>query len=123
MIDTDATEWLPIYLFIQGVTRDKVRWQKCVEFVNERMGMAVGAMFLRDNFRKESKVVALEMISDIREAFNEILFESDWMDEETKVVAKEKVGMITVAADTLDKLHSLGSFDEVLLESYWLERH
>ncbi|XP_064642955.1 neprilysin-1-like isoform X2 [Lineus longissimus] len=75
---------------LQGVSRDKVRWQKCVEFVNERMGMAVGAMFLRDNFKKESKVVALEMISDIRDAFNEILFEADWMDDETKMVAKEK---------------------------------
>ena len=34
---------------------------------------------------------ALEMIHNIRDAFNEILEESDWMDEETKVVAKQKV--------------------------------
>ena len=34
---------------------------------------------------------ALEMIHNIREAFNEILVGSDWMDEETKAVAKEKV--------------------------------
>lgn len=34
---------------------------------------------------------ALEMIHNIREAFNEILKESDWMDEETKAVAKQKV--------------------------------
>ena len=36
---------------------------------------------------------ALEMIHNIREAFNEILKESDWMDEETKAVAKEKVNI------------------------------
>ncbi len=34
---------------------------------------------------------ALEMIHNIREAFKAILLESDWMDAETKAVAKEKV--------------------------------
>ena len=34
------------------------------------------------------------MIHNIRDAFNEILEESDWMDEETKVVAKQKVWVI-----------------------------
>ncbi len=31
------------------------------------------------------------MIHNIRDAFNEILEESVWMDDETKAVAKEKV--------------------------------
>ena len=34
---------------------------------------------------------ALEMIRDIRNAFNELLNENDWMDEKTKAVAKQKV--------------------------------
>jgi predicted metalloendopeptidase len=33
---------------------------------------------------------ALEMIHTIREAFNELLAENDWMDNETRAVAKEK---------------------------------
>ena len=37
-----------------------MRWQKCVEYVNDRMGMAVGRMFIRDNFPKESKDVVSE---------------------------------------------------------------
>jgi len=40
---------------VQGVTKQQVRWQKCVEFVNERLGMAVGRLFIRENFQKESK--------------------------------------------------------------------
>lgn len=35
--------------------RDKVRWKKCVEYANDQMGLAVGAMFIRDNFRRQSK--------------------------------------------------------------------
>jgi predicted metalloendopeptidase len=33
---------------------------------------------------------ALEMIHTIREAFNELLADNDWMDDETRAVAKEK---------------------------------
>ena len=32
------------------------------------------------------------MISGVREAFNELLDNVSWMNEETKLVAKEKVG-------------------------------
>lgn len=38
-------------------------------------------------FQKET---ALQMIHSIREAFNELLTENHWMDNETRAVAKEK---------------------------------
>ncbi|XP_046381233.1 neprilysin-1-like [Haliotis rufescens] len=105
---------------LQGVKRDKIRWQKCVEYVNKRMGMAVGSMFIRDNFKKESKDTALEMIHDIREAFNELLEENHWMDEITKSFAKEKanamnerIGYPDFIKDSkkLDEKYSLLQFD------------
>lgn len=37
---------------------------------------------------------AVEMIHNIREAFNELLEENEWMDDQTKSVAKEKVGIL-----------------------------
>ncbi|RUS79079.1 hypothetical protein EGW08_013165 [Elysia chlorotica] len=40
---------------LQGMNREQVRWKKCVEFVNDRVGMAVGAMFVKNNFKKESR--------------------------------------------------------------------
>ncbi|KAJ8320335.1 hypothetical protein KUTeg_001922 [Tegillarca granosa] len=75
---------------MQGITKEKPRWQKCVENVNNIFGMPVGAMFIKDNFKKESKDIALDMIHDIREAFNELLQENDWMDEHTRSVARDK---------------------------------
>jgi len=36
-------------------------------------------------------VQALVMIQKIRDAFNELLEEVPWMDEETRIVAREKV--------------------------------
>ena len=44
-----------IKITLQGVSKQQVRWQKCVDFVNERLGMAVGRLFIRENFQKESK--------------------------------------------------------------------
>ncbi|CAH1774945.1 unnamed protein product [Owenia fusiformis] len=79
---------------LQGVTKEKVRWKKCVEYCNEQMGTAVGAMFVRENFQKDSKEDALEMIHNIREAFNKMLMDNTWMDEDTKRVAKEKADAI-----------------------------
>ncbi len=73
-----------------GVLTDRNRWNRCVEWTNKKLGMAVGALFIRDNFNHDSKVTALEMIHDIRAAFNELLEENEWMDEETRLVAKDK---------------------------------
>ncbi|KAL5013753.1 hypothetical protein ScPMuIL_008023 [Solemya velum] len=75
---------------LQGVLTDKQRWKKCVEYVNERLGLAVGAMFIKEHFRKGSKKTALEMIHNIRAAFNELLEENNWMDDETRSVARQK---------------------------------
>lgn len=73
-----------------GILSDRNRWAQCVEVTNKKMGMAVGALFIRDNFNHESKITALEMIRTIREAFNELLADNAWMDDETRSVAKDK---------------------------------
>ncbi|GBM20159.1 Neprilysin-1 [Araneus ventricosus] len=73
-----------------GISAERERWNQCVDLVNKKMGMAVGALFIRDNFDPKSKETAQEMIRNIREAFNELLEENSWMDEETIKVAREK---------------------------------
>ena len=78
-----------------------------MEYLNERMGMAVGRLFIRENFDEKSKETALEMIHNIRHAFNEILEATDWMDDETKAVAKEKVGKRFQNDKTCQKYYSL----------------
>lgn len=65
-----------------------------MELVNKKMGMAVGALFIRDNFDPKSKETALEMIHNIRNAFNELLSLNEWMDEPTVEVAREKANSI-----------------------------
>ena len=80
--------------YVIGISADRIRWNQCVELVNKKMGMAVGSLFIRDNFDPKSKETALEMIHNIRNAFNELLQINEWMDKETKKTAEEKANAI-----------------------------
>lgn len=118
MIDEYQQKRIEFRKILLGILSERNRWSQCVEWTNKKLGMAVGALFIRDNFNHESKVrfyipqniftidsffvlhgiqhlrdfqeTALEMIRTIREAFNELLAENHWMDDETRAVAKKK---------------------------------
>jgi membrane metallo-endopeptidase-like protein 1 len=90
MIDDFQRERLEFRRILVGIQSERHRWSQCVEWTNKKLGMAVGALFIRDNFNQESKETALEMIHTIREAFNELLADIHWMDDETRAVAKDK---------------------------------
>lgn len=90
MIDDFQTKRVEFRKILLGIQSERSRWSQCVEWTNKKMGMAVGALFIRENFKRESKETALEMIHTIRDAFNDLLEENHWMDDETRAVAKEK---------------------------------
>ncbi|CAH1248351.1 MME [Branchiostoma lanceolatum] len=66
------------------------RWETCVSLVNGMMGTVVSRLYLPKFFQEESKEKAVEMIDNIRVAFNELLVENYWMDDATRAVAEEK---------------------------------
>ncbi|XP_066590529.1 neprilysin-1-like [Prorops nasuta] len=90
MIDDYQQKKVEFRKILLGILSERNRWSQCVEWTNKKLGMAVGALFIRENFNHESKKTALEMIQTIREAFNELLSENGWMDDETRNVAKGK---------------------------------
>lgn len=58
------------------------------------------------------KETALEMIHNIREAFNELLADIHWMDDETRAVAKEKA----------DAMNERIGYPEILTDDDELEK-
>ncbi|CAH1775260.1 unnamed protein product [Owenia fusiformis] len=80
---------------LYGTASDRSRWRQCVSYANDHFGMAVGKLFVNKAFDESAKEIALEMIGNIREAFNELLEEVDWMDTETREVAREKANAIS----------------------------
>ncbi|XP_060583095.1 neprilysin-1-like [Ruditapes philippinarum] len=73
-----------------GTKVKESRWKKCSHRTTRTFGIAAGRLFIKETFDEESKQKALDMIHDIREAFNERLSDLEWMDEQTRAVAKEK---------------------------------
>lgn len=55
MPTSDAHLLLFVQKVLLGVSAERVRWNQCVELVNKRLGMAVGALFIRDHFDPKSK--------------------------------------------------------------------
>lgn len=94
MIDEYQQRRIEFRKILIGVLAERARWSQCVDWTNKKLGMAVGALFIRENFNHESKETALQMIQTIRQAFNELLIENQWMDDETRAVAKSKADSI-----------------------------
>ncbi|XP_027731130.1 endothelin-converting enzyme 2 isoform X4 [Vombatus ursinus] len=70
------------------------RWQTCISNTDDALGFALGSLFVKAMFDRESKEIAEGMISEIRSAFEEALGHLVWMDEKTRQAAKEKADAI-----------------------------
>ncbi|XP_074222969.1 endothelin-converting enzyme 2 isoform X2 [Camelus bactrianus] len=70
------------------------RWQTCISNTDDALGFALGSLFVKATFDRQSKEIAEGMISEIRTAFEEALGHLVWMDEKTRQAAKEKADAI-----------------------------
>ncbi|XP_070365416.1 endothelin-converting enzyme 2 isoform X4 [Equus asinus] len=70
------------------------RWQTCVSNTDDALGFALGSLFVKATFDRQSKEIAEGMISEIRTAFEDALGQLVWMDEKTRQAAKEKAEAI-----------------------------
>lgn len=75
---------------ITGTASARPRWRTCTYFTNEQLGNAVGRMFVQQNFDDEAKSQMIEMIRNLQDSFSEILRELEWMDTDTRFVARQK---------------------------------
>ncbi len=58
-------------------------------FPYNSLSNAVGALYVRRYFKEEARVSAMEMVTDIRKSFLEILREIEWMDNLTRYMILE----------------------------------
>jgi len=78
-------------------TKEKPRWESCVNEVNGMMTWATGRLYVDAVFPEESKETITGMIDELQNAFaNQILADASWMSEETKQKTLEKLQKMTV---------------------------
>ncbi|CAL7939938.1 unnamed protein product [Xylocopa violacea] len=76
---------------VLGLKAKTPRWKACTDNVNANFGMALSYIYARKYFDEHTREKALEMLLDIKAAFDEMVAELDWMDGETRARAHAKL--------------------------------
>jgi putative endopeptidase len=77
---------------LRGVKKMKPRWKRVLETTDQVLGDALGKLFVEKHFSDESKKKVNEMVDNLIAAFIERIKTREWMSEETKNAAIEKLG-------------------------------
>ncbi|XP_076657487.1 neprilysin-11 isoform X2 [Halictus rubicundus] len=86
-----------VYQFLRkvfGLKEKRARWRECTENANANFGMAMSYVYAERYFDERTREKALEMLTDVKDAFDEMLAELDWMDVATRRRAHDKLRAI-----------------------------
>ena len=79
---------------LRGVAAMPPRWKQCVRLVDRDLGEALGQEFVRRTFTPETKQKTVEMTRLVEKAMENEIKSLDWMTDETKARAMEKLHSI-----------------------------
>ena len=71
------------------------RWKRAVSLLNGALGEAVGKSYVKRHFDEDAKRAMDDLVANLIEAYRQSIRELDWMSEETKVKAIEKLELFT----------------------------
>ncbi len=81
---------------LSGTQEIQPRWKRVLNNTSGRLGEAIGQLYVEKYFPPESKQRMLELVENLRLSFADRINGLDWMSEETKKKALEKLKTITV---------------------------
>ena len=76
---------------LQGVPAQQPRWKRVLETVDQRIGEALGQLYVERAFPPEAKQKVIELVEDLRGALGERIEGLDWMTDATKAEALRKL--------------------------------
>jgi endothelin-converting enzyme/putative endopeptidase len=113
---------------LNGTPELRARWKRAVAFVEGAMGEAVGKEYVARHFPPASKALMDELVANLLEAYRQSIGALDWMTDETKERAYEKLatfrpkigypdrfrdysGLGVVPGDLLANAHAADAFE------------
>ncbi|TDU43665.1 putative endopeptidase [Gelidibacter sediminis] len=81
---------------LNGAQKQRPAEERALGTVDGAVGEAIGKLYVEAKFPPEAKAKAEEMIADVIKAFQNRIMKLDWMTEETKKKAVEKLDKFTV---------------------------
>jgi endothelin-converting enzyme/putative endopeptidase len=76
---------------LNGTPELRARWKRGISFVEGALGEAVSKRYVERHFPPESKALMDELVANLLEAYRRSITDLDWMSEETKQRAFEKI--------------------------------
>ncbi len=76
---------------LSGVEEQEPRWKRGVDVINGVLGEVVGKIYVQKHFKPEAKKRMTVLVENLRKAYGEGIKGLDWMGEETKKQALDKL--------------------------------
>ncbi|MET1253552.1 M13 family metallopeptidase [Aliikangiella maris] len=76
---------------LYGTPEQEARWKRAVNAVNRLLGEMVGKIYVKKHFKPEAKQRMIELVENLREAYRQAIIDLDWMGEDTKRQALDKL--------------------------------
>jgi putative endopeptidase len=92
---------------VYGTQEITPRWKRAVNLVDGLMSDAVGQMYVKKYFPPEAKTEMLELVGNLQKSLGERIQAQEWMTEETKAKALDKLAAFTVKIGYPDKWDDL----------------
>ena len=80
---------------LSGQRRQRARWKRAVSLVNGACGEDVGREYVRRHFPESSKTRMERLVANLIDAYRASIERSDWLGEQTKAKALEKLSKFT----------------------------
>lgn len=81
---------------LNGIKNDAPREQKSIQYVNNRLGQLVGKLYVEKYFPESHLQSMKDLVGYVRMAFLERLEKLDWLDENSRKEAIDKLNAVTV---------------------------
>ncbi|MBR4037118.1 MAG: M13 family metallopeptidase, partial [Tidjanibacter sp.] len=88
---------------LSGQQEQRPRWKRAMAVPNSLLSEAVGEMYVAKYFAEEDKERMLEMVGNLQTALGQHIAALDWMGDQTKAKAQEKLANFTVKIGYPDK--------------------
>ncbi|MDE7451336.1 MAG: M13 family metallopeptidase, partial [Alistipes sp.] len=104
---------------MSGRQEQKPRWKRAMAVPNSVLSEAVGEIYVAKYFPEKDKERMLGIVKNLQTALSQHVADLDWMSDETKVKAQEKLAAFTVKIGYPDKWKDYTTLDIDPQKSYW----
>jgi len=96
---------------LRGVEQQLPQWKRAVRTVNNNLGEVVGKVYVARHFPPAAKEQMLDLVNNLIKAYEVSIKELDWMGDETKAEALDKLSKFTPKIGYPDKWKDYSALD------------